>query len=195
MMAVAGALVVLAGVGPAGAGDDAPAKGGVEAKAVFARLKTMAGDWKAELLADGKAADFKKKVEEHKGGHPDRASITFKLTGAGSALVETQMVGMPHEMVSVYHLDGDDLRMTHYCAAGNQPRLKLDRSKSRPDHLIFVFDGGSNLDPAKDMHIHGLEMTFHEDGRVTSAWEGYMGGKPFGTTSFVMTRASEPGGH
>ena len=94
-------------------------------------------------------------------------------------------------MVSVYHLDGDELRMTHYCAAGNQPRLKLDRAKSRPDHLIFAFDGGSNLDPKKDMHIHGLEITFHEDGRVTSAWEGYMGGKSFGNTSFVMTRQDE----
>ncbi len=94
-------------------------------------------------------------------------------------------------MVSVYHLDGDDLRMTHYCAARNQPRLKLDRAKSRPDHLIFVFDGGTNLDPKKDNHIHGLDITFHEDGRVTSAWDGYAEGKLYGTTAFVMTREKE----
>ena len=94
-------------------------------------------------------------------------------------------------MVSVYHLDGDDLRMTHYCAARNQPRVKLDRANSTPDHLIFVFDGGTNLDPQKDMHIHGLQITFHEDGKVTSAWEGYQEGKKAGTTSFVMTR--QPG--
>jgi hypothetical protein len=188
LVAAAGLIVVLGGVGLAGAGDDAPAKGGVEAKAVFARLKKLAGTWKAELAASGKAADFKKKVEEHKGEHQAEQSVVYKLTGAGSALVETLMPGAPHEMVSVYHLDGDELRMTHYCAAGNQPRMKLDRAKSSPDHLVFVFEGGSNLDPEKDMHIHGLEITFHEDGRVTSAWDGYMGGKPFGTTSFIMTR-------
>ena len=74
-------------------------------------------------------------------------------------------------MVSVYHLDGDDLRMTHYCAVGNQPRVKLDRVHSTPDHLIFVFDGGTNLDPQKDMHIHGVKITFHKDGKVDSAWE------------------------
>ena len=187
-MVVAGVVALLGGVRPGLAGDEAPTKPGVEARAAFGRLKKMAGTWSAEIAADGKAADFKKKVEKHKQGHGAEPSVIFKLTGGGSALVETQMPGAAHEMVSVYHLDGDDLRMTHYCAAGNQPRFKLDRARSRPDHLIFVFDGGTNLDPAKDMHIHGLEMTFHGDGRVTSAWDGYAGGKPFGTTSFILTR-------
>jgi hypothetical protein len=191
LVVVAGAIVFLGGVRLAGAGDEAPAKGGVEAKAAFARLKKLVGTWDVEHAATGKAADFKKKVDEHKDAHAGRQAVVFKLTGAGSALIETQFPGAPHEMVSVYHLDGDDLRMTHYCAAQNQPRLKLERAKSRPDRLIFTFDGGSNLDPKKDMHIHGLEITFHEDGRVTSAWEGYMGDKPFGTTSFIMTRAGE----
>ena len=26
------------------------------------------------------------------------------------------------------------------------------------------------------MHIHGVEFTFHKDGKVESAWEGYQGG-------------------
>lgn len=193
LLAATGAMVVLGGIGRAGAGDGAPAKEGVEARAAFARLKALKGTWTAELEATGKAADFKKEVEKHKDGHAAQESVIFTLTGAGSALVETQMPGRPHEMVSVYHLDGDDLRMTHYCAAGNQPRLKLDRAKSRPDHLIFVFDGGSNLNPQKDMHIHGLEVTFHDDGRVSSSWDGYLGGKSFGVTSFVMTRAAATG--
>ena len=185
MVVAAGAIVGLGGAALS-AGGEAPAKEGVEARAVFARLKKLAGTWNVEFAATGPAADFKKKVEKHDA----HQQVIFKLTGAGSALVETQMPGAPHEMVSVYHLDGEDLRMTHYCAAGNQPRMKLDRAKSRPAHLVFVFDGGSNLDPKKDIHIHGLEITFHEDGRVTSAWDGYAGGKPFGTTSFIMTRSA-----
>jgi hypothetical protein len=191
MVAIAGAIVILGGVRLARAGDETSAKPGVEAKAVFARLKKLAGSWNVEFTADGEAAKYKDKTEEHKDAHGAKPGVTFKLTGAGSALVETQMPGAPHEMVTVYHLDGDDLRMTHYCAAGNQPRLKLDRARSRPDHLVFTFDGGSNLDPAKDMHIHGLEITFHEDGRVTSAWEGYKDGKSFGTTKFIMTRQGD----
>lgn len=188
MMVVAVAVVLLGGVRPAIAGEGAPAKGGVDAKAAFARLKKLAGTWDVQLAATGPAADFKKAAEKHAEAHANPPTVIFKLTGAGSALVETQMPGHRHEMLTVYHLDGDDLRLTHYCAAGNQPRLKLDRSKSSPDHLIFAFDGASNLNPEKDIHIHGLEITFHEDGRVTSAWDGYMGKKPFGTTSFIMTR-------
>ena len=113
--------------------------------------------------------------------------VIYRLTGAGSALVETDFPDSGHEMVSVYHLDGEDLRLTHYCAAGNQPRLKLDRASSTPTRFVFVFDGGSNLDPAKDMHIHGMIMTFEKEGEVEAAWEGYAGGKPAGTTHFNLT--------
>jgi hypothetical protein len=177
---------LLGSISLAAAGEQGETKGGVEAKAAFARLKTLAGTWKSQIVDANEAA----KKQEHQDQHPAQATVIYRLTGAGSALVETQFPGSDHEMVSVYHLDGDDLRMTHYCAAGNQPRVKLDRAHSQPDHLIFLFDGGTNLDPTKDMHIHGLEITFHKDGQITSAWEGYMGGKKAGTTSFTMTRQS-----
>jgi hypothetical protein len=182
------ATIVLGGLlgraGLAQAGENATAKDGVDAKAAFARLKTLAGIWKGQVDSAQEAA----KKKEHSERHPAESTVTYRLTGAGSALVETMMPGTDHEMVSVYHLDGPDLRMTHYCAIGNQPRVKLDRVHSRPDHLIFVFDGGSNFNPAKDMHIHGLEVTFHEDGRVTSAWESYAGGKTAGIHAFIMSR-------
>jgi hypothetical protein len=159
-------------------------KTGIDAKAAFARIKTLAGTWKSETIDAPKAEHGDAKDKKHNANDP----VTYKLTGAGSALVETQFPGSDHEMVSVYHLDGEDLRMTHYCAAGNQPRVKLDRANSKPDELIFVFDGGTNLNPEKDMHIHGVTITFHEDGKVTSAWEGYVGGKKAMTTTFMLTR-------
>ncbi len=150
-----------------------------EAKAAFARLKALAGTWKNNVSS-----------KEHEHDSPD-SKVIYRLTGAGSALVETDFPGSDHEMVSVYHLDGDDLRLTHYCAAGNQPRLKLDRSSSTADKLIFVFDGGSNLDPAKDMHIHGMTIAFEKDGVVDCAWEGYAGGKKAGTTHFRLSRSEK----
>jgi len=197
MVVAAGAMVLPGGVSRAGAGDEAPAERGVEAEAAFAKLEELAGTWTVEYEATGQAADFKKTLDEHKTGPADHRLVIFKLTGAGSALVEAPMPGgAPHEMLSVYHPDGDDPRMTHSCAARNQPRMKLDRAGSAPDLLIFTFDGGTNLDPKKDMHIHGLEITFHEDGRVTAAWQGYLGDKSFGKTLFIMTRRGrEAAGH
>jgi hypothetical protein len=153
-------------------------KGGVDAKTAFKRIKTLVGTWTSE-------AEPGKEHEDH---HKGESNVTYKLTGAGSALVETQFPGQPHEMVSVYHLDGEELRMTHYCAIGNQPRVKLDRANSTPDHLVFVFDGGTNLDAQKDTYIHGLKITFRKDGKVDSAWESYQEGKSAGYMTFTHTR-------
>jgi hypothetical protein len=157
-------------------GDDGgKEKSPITAKAAFEQLKTLKGTWK-------------NKVESKEHPPSDDAKVIYRLTGAGSALMETDFPESDHEMVSVYHLDGDDLRMTHYCAAGNQPRLKLDRVNSSASRLVFLFDGGSNLDPSKDMHIHGMTMTFGKDGDVDCAWDGYMQGKSVGITRFQLSR-------
>jgi hypothetical protein len=120
--------------------------------------------------------------------HEHGQKVIYKVTAAGSTLMETQHPGSKHEMVTMYHLDGKDLKVTHYCAAGNQPRMKLDLKGSKPDYYSFVFDGGTNLDPAKDMHIHGLRIKFLEDGKIESEWEGYIDGKPSETAKFPMSR-------
>ncbi|MDB5350726.1 MAG: hypothetical protein JWN86_1973 [Planctomycetota bacterium] len=152
-------------------GDDKP---GVEAKAAFAKMKTLAGEWTADV--DGHGA----------GGGPQK--VTYKVTGAGSVVMESQFPGTDHEMISMYHLDGDVLRMTHYCAAGNQPRVKYDPKASKPGELVFVFDGGTNLNPAKDMHIHGVTFVFRDAKHVDALWEGHANGKKMADTKFAMSR-------
>ncbi len=170
-------------------------KPGIDAKTAFVRIKTLAGTWKSDGVMQPEPDHQKNSRNDHEkvqgAGKRENASIEFRLTGAGSAVIETQYPGTAHEMVSVYHLDGDDLRMTHYCAAGNQPRVKLDRERSTPTELIFVFDGGTNFDPQKDLHIHDVKISFHEDGKVTSAWESYAAGKSAGTMVFSMTRQKD----
>ncbi|AMV40282.1 hypothetical protein [Planctomyces sp. SH-PL62] len=111
-----------------GAGDEKKADSPVTAIAAFDRLKTLVGDWKNSSSACDPGAEEV----------PGSDVVKYKLTGAGSALVEVSMPGTPMEMTSIYHLDGDDLRMTHYCALGNQPRLKLDKTASKADRLVFV---------------------------------------------------------
>jgi hypothetical protein len=137
-----------------------PARPAADAKAAFERLKTLAGDWTAKI-----------------GGQGQPAKVQYRVTAAGSVLMETQFPGAPHEMITMYHLDGDDLRLTHYCAAKNQPRLKLDRAASTADTLVFAFDGGTNFDPSKDTHMHSAEIRFEGPGHVVSRWASYQGGK------------------
>src|SRR5215469_14422513 len=82
---------------------------------MFERMKALGGEWEGTFeWSHGRT-----------GSGPLR--VTYSLTGAGSALVETILQGGVPTMTTVYHLDGSDLRMTHYCAARNQPRLKAVR--------------------------------------------------------------------
>src|SRR5689334_14643805 len=79
------------------------------------KMKKLAGTW---LAAD-------------KDGKPtDQVMSIIKVTAGGSAVHETLFPGQPHEMVSIYTVDGLDLIMTHYCVLGNQPRMKADPNSS-----------------------------------------------------------------
>ena len=75
MFTVAGLSAPLLG----GSTDDSSAKDGVEAKAVFKKLKTLVGSWKGKTTHEEKEEPKK----EHGDDHPDEADVTFKLTGAG----------------------------------------------------------------------------------------------------------------
>ena len=156
-----GGLVLLAVATVGRGGDKAGEKAGASQPALE-RMKKLAGTWVA-VGEDGKPTE--------------QVVSVIKVTAAGSAVHETLFPGQPHEMVSVYTRDGDDLMMTHYCALGNQPRMKAD-PKSPPNQLHFQFAGGTNLDPAKDRHMHEGTITFVDDDHVE--WSGvcWEGGKP-----------------
>jgi len=126
------------------------------------RLKKLAGTW----------------VAADKDGKPtDQVVSVIRVTAAGSAVHETLFPGQPHEMVSLYHRDGADLVMTHYCSLGNQPRMKAD-PHSPANQIRWLFAGGTNLDPAKDKHMHEGTITFVDDDHLE--WSGvcWEGGKP-----------------
>jgi hypothetical protein len=126
------------------------------------RLKKLAGTW----------------VAADKDGKPtDQVVSVIRVTAGGSAVHETLFPGQPLEMVSLYHRDGADLVMTHYCALGNQPRMKAD-PKSPPNQIRFEFAGGSNLDPAKDKHMHEGTITFVDDDHIEWCGVCWEGGKP-----------------
>lgn len=139
----------------------APAKA-APAHPGFEKVKSLVGTW----------------VEADKDGKPtDKVVSVLKLTAGGSAVQETTFPGTPMEMVSVYHLDGADLLMTHYCMLGNQPRLKAD-PKAPANQIKWDFAGGTNLDPAKDMHMHSAVVTIVDADRIEITGEAWENGKP-----------------
>jgi hypothetical protein len=155
------AALILIAFGSGARADDPP-KAPADTHPGLERLKKLAGTW----------------VEADKDGKPtDKVVSEIKVTSGGSAVQETLFPGQPQEMMSIYHRDGNDLIMTHYCVLGNQPRMKAD-PKSPPNQIRFLFAGGTNLDPAKDMHMHEGTLTFVDDDHIEFTGAAWVNGKP-----------------
>ena len=91
-----------------------------EAQKSFDTLKTLAGTWQGPVTADPPQPDW--------GDKP--VQVSLRVTSRGNALVhEMKEAGTPddpakydHPLTMLY-LDGERLLLTHYCDAGNRPRM------------------------------------------------------------------------
>lgn len=154
----------------------------VEASAVLDQLKSLEGTWTGSAAGEGEA--------EAKAEGMAEVVHRFEVSAGGTVVMETMSPDSAFEMINMYHVDGDDLVLTHYCAGGNQPRMRLDRAGSSSSNLVFDFDGGTNLDPAVDNHIHSANIRMLEDGSLDSIWHGYSSGEKAGEMAVHLTRSN-----
>lgn len=131
----------------------------------LARLAGLAGEWEGSL--------------EWRGARTGRGTLNAKYstTGYGSAVVETLISEGVATMSTVYHLDGSDLRMTHYCGARNQPRLKASKIDVAGGAIDFAFVDATNLPSPDAPHVTGLEVRFGDADHVTLTFLFEAGGK------------------
>jgi hypothetical protein len=134
-----------------------------DAASAFKFLQSLTGDWQ-------RSGD----EHDHAGGSN---SVTFRPTAAGSAVMETMFAGEPMEMISMYHMDGDKLLLTHYCALQNAPIMRFEKS-DKPGEIKFVFHGGTNFDPKVDPHVHEGVMRIKDADTLESSFVAYSNGKP-----------------
>lgn len=135
-------------------------------------LRKLAGTW------TGTAGSGEQKMD---------ATVTYKVTANGSAVMETLFPGTEHEMVTMYTTEKGALVLTHYCAAGNQPHMKA-RKGAAANELVFDFAGGANIDPKKDMFMHDAKLVFVDDDHLRSEWRDWNAGKPGALRTFDLTR-------
>ncbi len=135
-------------------------------------MKGLAGEWQGTMPEKSDAPPL---------------TVTYRVTSAGSAVMETLFPGSDHEMVTMYYLDGDKLVLTHYCAMANQPHMALQKS-STPQELVFDFTGGSNVNPRKDSHMHSARIHLINADTLAAEWTPYKEGKPSDVTKFQLTR-------
>jgi hypothetical protein len=120
------------------------------------------------------------------GGKTQNAIVTYKVTSGGNAVLETLFSGTPHEMISVIHPVGNQLSLTHYCGMGNQPHMICTGPENNV--VAFRFDGGSNIEPDRDRHMHSATYTFVDANTLHSEWTLYNEGKAVGTATLDLKR-------
>ena len=111
------------------------------------RLKSLEGEW---MLVN------------EQGEVTNHVATEFRMTANGSVLREFMFPGDPHEMLNVYHEDGDRVLMTHYCASGNQPRLEVVQSEEGDGLLLKIRK--HHQPPLTPMHISCITPSMY--GRV-----------------------------
>lgn len=96
--------------------------------------------------------------------------------------------GTDDEMTNLFCMDGDDLVLTHYCAAGNQPRLRA--SLIEPQRIAFAFDGVSDNQPHEGM-MDALVLTFLANDRIEAAWQSRSSTGACHSMTMTLTRLAE----
>jgi hypothetical protein len=141
----------------------------------FEAMRSLAGQWSGTAVS---------------GEESWPVTVTYRITSAGSAVLEDMYAGSDQEMISLYHMDGARLRMTHYCTAGNQPSMVLASSSGAPEPtLYFEFDRGTNM-AWSDGHMQSVRFSFVGPDHLIATWAYFEDGKLGHVTHFDLTRAT-----
>lgn len=106
-----------------------------EAQKTFHQIKDLAGVWRGPVTIDPP-------MKEIKGS--GQTQVSMRVTSRGNALVhEMKDPSVPEDPtkydhpLTVFYLDNDRLFLTHYCDAGNRPRMV---ARTSPDGKVVEFD-------------------------------------------------------
>lgn len=141
-----------------------------DAQKSFDTLKTLAGNW------DGS-------VKNPYTGKTDAAHVTLRVTSRGNAIVdEMKDPSTPDDPtrydhpVTVFYLDGNRLLLTHYCDAGNRPRMVASTGQDgkKVEFDLLDLSGGN-----QNGHMYHVLFTIIDANHHTEDWSYMMpGDKP-----------------
>jgi len=147
-----------------------------DAQKSFDQLKTLAGSWEGVLKtypptpeADGK-----------------HAQTTLRVTSMGNALMhEMKIEGRPDDPITMLYMDNDRLTLTHYCDAGNRPRMV---AKSSPDGKTVEFDFVDVAGSTHYGHMHHALFTFIDANHHIEDWTFMVAGDKSVQAHFDLQR-------
>lgn len=147
--------------------------------AQFELLKGLVGTWTG--MASGHGETFP-------------VEIRYRMTAAGSTLEETLFPGGEHEMVSMYHRDGPWLMMTHYCAGGNQPRMRALHTSPPPGaqacaRIQFEYLDATDMASSDEPVMHDVLFDLTDRDHMVATWSSWKADQPSERVEFRVQRA------
>jgi hypothetical protein len=129
----------------------------------MAQLRKLAGLW----VGDVRQSTHQKIL--------GKARIKYEVVSSGYAVMERLLMGKYErdEMVSVYHQEGDQLMMTHFCSSNTQPRLRTKSWTAPVKELKLEFLDSTNILNANMMNITFLKLEFLPDGGLRQTWQSH----------------------
>lgn len=138
-----------------------------DAQKSFAILKSLAGTWEGPVKLDAMS-------HEHAKGAPDSVKVSLRVTSRGNALVHEMGELNPNDdptkvdhPVTMFYLDEGKLVLTHFCDAGNRPRMA---AKISPDGKTIEFDFLDLSGSDRFGHMYHAVFTIIDANHHTEKW-------------------------
>ncbi len=124
----------------------------------FDELKTLAGAWEGTVTTLPQQSDVQGKTVQ----------VSLRVTSTGNALMhEMKLVGQQDDPITMLYLEGGRLMLTHYCDAGNRPRMV---AKTSPDGKTVEFDFLDVDGSDEHGHMHHVVFTMIDANHHTEDW-------------------------
>lgn len=149
-------LVLLLVTVTAFAQSNAP-KSQTDAQKSFEKLKNLAGTWEGKVTTDSKDLV----------NGDDQIHVTLRVTSRGNALMHEMKGNSPDDPITMLYLDNDRLMLTHFCDAGNRPRMVGTIS---PDGKTVEFEFLDVAGNTQYGHMYHAKFTFIDADHHTEDW-------------------------
>ena len=129
-----------------------------DAQKAFDQLKTLTGSWQGTVTTTPAQPEAQGKLVQ----------VTLRATSMGNALLhEMKLEGRPDDPITMLYLDGDRLLLTHYCDAGNRPRMV---AKAGADGKTTEFDFLDVAGGTEHGHMHHAVFTAIDANHHIEEW-------------------------
>ena len=137
-----------------------------DAQKSFDKLKTLAGSWEGTVTTQPPTPEMDGK----------QVHASLRVTSMGNAIMhEMTGAGRPDDPITMLYLDGGQLLLTHYCDAGNRPRMT---GKISSDGKTVEFEFLDVAGSTQYGHMHHAAFTPVDANHHIEEWTFMVGDKP-----------------